>query len=824
MNVYRLASKLLSPLLIPQALKRDWGEICLVILGISGIVLSTPNNGFAQQAAHRTISRQILVDEIRTATQNQLAQYRHLVSTKKYQQAVPLIRTLLETPNQRLVQLPLTLPKKTSLQKQKKSPLDQFRHYVPLANYLQRELTCLAGPQKQHPLLTHYRDQVEILAKTWTEQGIANRDEALLKKVVRQFFLSRHTDHALLTLGEIALTQGDFETARDFWERISPSLRSPDQQSLWHWIQRTYPTLPIAKLPWQTITQKLASNRPTYHWLVYPDSKLSLAKIRAYLALVSLYQHDFQRARFEIALLEKLHPQAKGKIGGKQVVFTTYLKQNYRQLFSQQKKTSSPSPKKKNWTSFAGGQSREPFKQQVSIDLAGAPFKHIRLRETPYQVDRKTETLLRYPARHLAERANHLLPYFPVIARGTVYLGDANQVLAFSLTSGEKLWEVTSQIDDPLYVPEISTLKYRIGTPRFTLTYHRHLLIARMGWPVTGTPAARSEPPRYQGYLAVYDTRREGTLVAGPIKPPGRDWAFEGTPVTCGDFLYVALRRSGVQAEAFIACYDLRFPKATMRWKQKLLAAEVPAYDQIQTISHHLLTLTENRLYYNSHLGMVTALDLADGRILWATAYPKATELKSDLRPKTVYRQRNFSPALVSGGMVFAAPGDSRLLFALDQSTGRLLWKSSHQEGVLHLLGVRGDCLISSGDQLWWNNRFTGKLSSIAVPNPFPNSHQGRQSGFGRGVLTESHVYFPTRHKIFVFDAITGFIPHPKNINQQRQPIDLTRRQVTGGNLTLVDGKLLISSGTDLWFFSTGTSPLKQTSPQTTGQFSPGLP
>ncbi len=64
---------------------------------------------------------------------------------------------------------------------------------------------------------------------------------------------------------------------------------------------------------------------------------------------------------------------------------------------------------------------------------------------------------------------------------------------------------------------------------------------------------------------------------------------------------------------------------------------------------------------------------------------------------------------------------------------------------MVHLLGVRGDYLIAGGYRLYWINLSGPRAGNIAHVWP-----QGPDRlGFGRGLLTESRVYWPTRDKIY---------------------------------------------------------------------------
>ena len=52
-------------------------------------------------------------------------------------------------------------------------------------------------------------------------------------------------------------------------------------------------------------------------------------------------------------------------------------------------------------------------------------------------------------------------------------------------------------------------------------------------------------------------------------------------------------------------------------------SAETPGQGQSNEITSNLLTLEGRRLYYNTNLGVVAALDTRRGQIQWLSIYPR---------------------------------------------------------------------------------------------------------------------------------------------------------------------------------------------------------
>ena len=135
-------------------------------------------------------------------------------------------------------------------------------------------------------------------------------------------------------------------------------------------------------------------------------------------------------------------------------------------------------------------------------------------------------------------------------------------------------------------------------------------------------PAA-SKPNRIRTdeRLVGIDLAREG-LLTFQVKPDDGTWSFDGAPVGDGRRVFVAMRHSDVRPGAYVACFDA----ATGRrlWRTLLGAADTPAAGRGDEITHNLLTLVGDRIYFNTNLGLVAALAAEDGRIAWLRRYDRA--------------------------------------------------------------------------------------------------------------------------------------------------------------------------------------------------------
>jgi len=196
----------------------------------------------------------------------------------------------------------------------------------------------------------------------------------------------------------------------------------------------------------------------------------------------------------------------------------------------------------------------------------------------------------------------------------------------------------------------------------------------------------------------------------------------------------------------------------------------------------------------------VAALDSRKGEIHWITRYPRAPIHDKDPDRSRLHLFRDLNPCLVHKDLVIAAPTDSDQVFALDATTGMVLWRTGPQRAVdvVHLLGVGGGHLIASGHRLYWIDVHNGR-----IVGSFPDRVQDALRGYGRGILAGQHVYWPTRERIYVFDQ--------HDMRQTRQPIDLAPIGTTGGNLVIVDGVLLIATADRLAAFDSNGRELSKT-------------
>lgn len=630
------------------------------------------------------------------------------------------------------------------------------RRYVSLRDYCHLQLATLPAEA-----LKLYRSRVDPVARRWYEEGIAKRDRRSLARVVEQAFASSWGDDALLALGEIALEEGDYAAARWHWERILPF--APPRE-----VPRTWPG--------------------------FPDTDLDLATVRARLVLVSILEGSAGRARDELKEFTRLHPDAQGRLGGREVNYAEALGA----LLAESATWPQPKPSP-DWPTFAGSPSRNKIAPQ-GVDIGKVawrvPLPEMRTAGPEAFIPTDSDTLLPRPT----------LSYHPVFVGDLVLVNDPVEIRAINVQTGRPVWGTA---DSAIYrdqlegIPQVALLaNTAFGAPQLTMTVSDGRLYARMGSTVTNQPQADAAfvtaPVVRRGYLVCLDLAAEGRLMWKVT--PEEGWSFEGSPVVDGANVYVGMRRGGVP-EAHVACFDAQ--KGRRLWRVFVCGAETPVRGMFPENTHNLLTLHGQTLYYNTNLGAVAAISARDGRLKWVSLYTRVRT--GNLLKLAPHWQRDLNPCLYDHGTLLVAPADSPQILALDAATGQRLWETEPPDAVqdvLHLLGTTEEHLIASGDKLYWiglKGEDRGRVKHVWPDGP-------EKLGYGRGLLAGDCVLWPTREKIYVFDPKTA---------RQKNVFDLGPRGAGGGNLVLAGGRLLIATPTELIALSRHGGRPKESPPPT---------
>lgn len=315
------------------------------------------------------------------------------------------------------------------------------------------------------------------------------------------------------------------------------------------------------------------------------------------------------------------------------------------------------------------------------------------------------------------------------------------------------------------------------GIPRFTLTIDQGRLYARVG-------AIPSQVQHTPSTLVCLDVEQgEGKLVwmveGDKLHQGGESWTFEGSPLAADGYVYVALRRNKPRPQANVACLDAETGR--LIWNRKVCIG-LDLWGHVQEISQQLLTLAEDRLYYCTNMGAVAALDARDGVLRWVQTY---RHLDADQNGAALNRSQKYgpNPCLFHDGSIYVAPTDFDHILAFDAETGVQKWTAANRGEVPALLGANRGKLIVAGDDLRALDLETGEQAWPAKGGMRQSDPEGRS--YGRGLLAEGLIYWPTREELLIVDQETGAL-------KRRLSLTVPHRQ-GGGNLAIAHGFLLVA-------------------------------
>jgi hypothetical protein len=149
------------------------------------------------------------------------------------------------------------------------------------------------------------------------------------------------------------------------------------------------------------------------------------------------------------------------------------------------------------------------------------------------------------------------------------------------------------------------------------------------------------------------------------------------------------------------------------------------------------------------------------------------------------------------------APADAPNILALHAVTGQTVWSTDKLPDTLHLLGVVGENLITSGNRLAAIDVRTGKLKFI-----WPESEHAGIRGMGRGIVAGLEVFWPTRSEIYVIHGVTG--------QRTRRPIQLGAISESGANLAAAHGRLIVAGRDKVMLFGPATVPPRRSQEKST--------
>ncbi|MCA9262371.1 MAG: PQQ-binding-like beta-propeller repeat protein [Planctomycetales bacterium] len=669
-----------------------------------------------------------------------------------------------------------------------------YVRHVPLRDFVHWQLARRAATDPE--VLTVYRQWVDPVAqRRWNEA----RDElsrGALRTVIDRYFLSSVTDQALDALAELSVRDGHLDEARFCWERMHAAARVPMRDAT----HEPFPHARAGNPLWLALGADSSRSSQDSLWgpdastgelptLAFPDADLSWEQAWARMVLASILSGDLTRAARELDHLRRWAPEAEGTWSGRKVNWGEQLATLLVDAANW------PTDRLPNeWSSFAADVQRTGRASSLD-DVRLQPAWRVDLQPAYYRLpfDTSIELDLGYPDLRPGERGEHSLSFYPLLVDGRVYVSDGRRILAFDLEHGQSGSPVAASgeifpLDDSEHATDLH--QGIVGTPRFLLEASGDWLVARLGNPVT-VSNERGRSRRDDQQVVVLDRRTNKTLALWRL--PAEEWAFDGCPVIHQGKLFGTLRRSDVQTQVFVACFDVA--TQSVDWQTFVCSGATIGQGEVNEITHNLLTLHQGRLYLNTNLGAVAALSADEGRLLWITQYPRSGTVAATRDQPAWHVRRDLTPCCVDRGHVYVLPADTEQLLCFEAMTGLLVWETRLAVGqfdATSVVGVVEEHVVVSGRRLWWIDRRTGRLSSQVPHNPFPADPRAELVGCGRPVLAGRRLFWPAAaagDEIHVLDAVTGVV--------LRQPL-LMPEGTHVGNLSAAEGMLVIATDKEL--------------------------
>ncbi|KKL96315.1 hypothetical protein LCGC14_1845710, partial [marine sediment metagenome] len=591
-------------------------------------------------------------------------------------------------------------------------------------------------------------------------------DLALLREIIARYFHSRFGHQALNLLGTIQFDRGEFAQAAHSWRAIGRGYRSSQI-----------------------------------------DEGVLLAKV----AVAHHFAGEPRRAREALSRLKSRYGQAEAVLEGTKqnaAAFVERVLANPPPTFAGVRAVS------RGWRSLAGAPdsvavmspcrpvlsprwTRPRGKLDGNINLAALVSQ---LRQMPpgmiYQPgrgNRNQQRLLQREGRIIlttgtgASIKKAVLPAMlhPVVADATVFVREADAVVAYDLLTGERFCDSSTHL--PLYRPgqnpSVRRFGYnyglRYGAPEdqgiCTLTvggdkvfavgmfatamYRRY--VSRRQTPVADTSVLAAFSLSGQLKLAWRTDRKSGPEFLQGCK-------FLSAPTYAAGRLYVVAKHT---QSYYLVCLDAE--TGQMVWPEPPMISQAPVipsrYMRYPMAWHDrgsAPAVADGRVFACTNAGVVAAFEADSGRGVWAYQYDSA-------RNRPVSSQRIYrppvpgvsyppNPIIVAKGRVICLPADGKRLLALRADTGELAWTPTDRAGQRHLTAISDTQVLLSGPRLMILSAVTGKSewTSQSVADihgrPAVTPEAIMASGKGRVVLVSLPAHHISAPPLVSSDAALG--------------------------------------------------------------------
>jgi outer membrane protein assembly factor BamB/tetratricopeptide (TPR) repeat protein len=596
-----------------------------------------------------------------------------------------------------------------------------------------------------------YRARYEIPAATLLENAGAD-DAATLNKVYNVYFVTDAAKAAGIRLIDLYMEDGEFPAAAWIGDRLL----------------NFHPNLTV--------------ERPA---VLYRT------------ALAYYFAGDSAQAKAHLEKMRQQFPQERGIVRGKDVILPEALAADISAPLASVAEATNDS-----WPMVGGDPSRG--RVSAAAGKPGARLYGIPLSKANYSINSSANRAL-FEQRLKAQAEGGLtLGVMPVTDRGELFFQDGQRLFGISLESGVPLPGWAQTYSDGAY-----TLGGVVGSPRLeqlSVTLTEHEVLAIMGQPDRAAMmngfGGQTEPR-----LVCLDraSGKEKWMVAlsqtHGLSDSERALHMAGSPLVIGDGVLVfasAQKQAGFE-DAYVICFDLNTGKH--RWSTYISSANASgamwgamAPSMSENASH--LAYGNGRVYVQSNLGSLAALDAYSGAIAWLNIYPTdrpvemppfrrgpwgggfGGNMPASMSNRSSRQPWSYNPVVVSEGHVFVMPTDCHLLLIYDAASGVEVKRIDLQEidrkwrdrqgtslqadaleNIDTLLGVSGDRLVLAGKAgvvcLKWKQYDRRNFDMMDESSVFWVETLPRPLR-GRGFLTSHLLFIPCADKLHCIDLRSG--------------------------------------------------------------------
>jgi len=403
-------------------------------------------------------------------------------------------------------------------------------------------------------------------------------------------------------------------------------------------------------------------------------------------------------------------------------------------------------------------------------------------------------------------------PVCPIVSHGRIFADNGLSLLAVDLAS------VGMDSGDAGPTWRFEAPQYASG-PNWRDNHVASFSPAAADGVVYAALAARADAPSidlYFGrYVIIYPLphrclyafdERTGDVIWShdPAHMAGRDDAAEiskesvaSPPLVVGDDLVVATWTYEGIYDVRLVCYDRRTGRT--RWRTSLVQGqqEMNLFGRpVKELATSALAERNGRVYVATSVGAMAAVERADGRIAWISAYRQTEIPRARQWHETQDRSVSWWPSPVSATPdgVVAAPLDSTELVCFDPTTGAIKWRRPRIDGAQRsrwFLGSTGGRAYVLGDRATAYDVADGSpsWSSPGAGNLGPGRNRSEEAA-GVAVLSKDKIFVPTHTSIVVLATDTG-------ATLETWPYAATAKGPTmnAGNLVSSEGALLVVNG-----------------------------